>query len=67
MEEVEGRAGVVARVEAIIKLVRANGWDEVHWVRVILVILVVSPVWKLFSPRLVAVSFVFVASVEITV
>jgi hypothetical protein len=64
VEEVEGRAGVVARVEAIIKLVRANGWDEVHWVRVILVVLVVFPVWKLFPPRLVAVSFVFVALLQ---
>ena len=63
MEEVEGRAGVIARVEAIIKLVRADGWDEVHWVRLILVVLV-CPVWKLFSPRLVAVSFVFVALLQ---
>lgn len=64
MEEVEGRAGVVARVEAIIELVRADGRDKVHWVRLVLVFLVVFPVWKLFSSRLVAVGFVFVALLQ---
>lgn len=64
MEEVEGRAGVVARVEAIIEFVRADGRDEVHWVRLVLVVLVMFPVRKLFSSRLVAVGFVFVALLQ---
>lgn len=61
MKEMKGFSKLIARMKAVVELMTANRWNEIHRVGLVLIMLVESPIRKFFSSRLITSGLILVA------